>query len=76
HAATMHMGIGYSNEVIELHVARGLEYRGHRRDEGEFLEVFPLSLMEALQMVGDGRITDAKTSISLLWLERFRERWA
>ncbi|MBL8519135.1 MAG: NUDIX hydrolase, partial [Betaproteobacteria bacterium] len=47
HAATMHMGIGYSNEVIELHVARGLEYRGHRRDEGEFLEVFPLSLMEA-----------------------------
>ena len=22
-----------------------------------------------------GRITDAKTSISLLWLERFRGRW-
>lgn len=76
HAATMHMGIGYSNEVIELHIARGLDFHGHRRDEGEFLEVFALPFREAIELVGDGRITDAKTSISLLWLERFRERWA
>ncbi|HEX4858103.1 MAG TPA: NUDIX hydrolase [Usitatibacteraceae bacterium] len=75
HVASMHMGIGYSNEVIELHVARDLTFIGHRRDEGEFLEVFSLPFQEAIEMVGDGRITDAKTSISLLWLERFRGRW-
>jgi ADP-ribose pyrophosphatase len=75
HVATMHMGIGYSNEVIELYVARGLALHDHARDEGEFLEVFTLPFAEAIEMVGDGRITDAKTSISLLWLERFRGRW-
>jgi ADP-ribose pyrophosphatase len=75
HVATMHMGIGYSNEVIELHVAKGLSQVGHRLDDGEFLEVFTLPFQHAIEMVGDGRITDAKTSISLLWLERFRGRW-
>lgn len=75
HVATMHMGIGYSNEVIELHVARDLTNIGHRRDEGEFLEVFTCPFTEAIEMVGRGEITDAKTSISLLWLERFRGRW-
>jgi ADP-ribose pyrophosphatase len=75
HVATMHMGIGYSNEVIELHVARDLVHVGHRLDEGEFLEAFTLPFADAVAMVGDGRITDAKTALSLLWLERFRGRW-
>ncbi len=71
HAATLHAGIGYSNEIIELWVATGLEYRGHQLDEGEFLEVFTMPMARAVEMVGSGEISDTKTSFSLLWLDRF-----
>ena len=71
HAATLHAGIGYSNEVIELWVATGLEYKGHQLDEGEFLEVFTMPLARAVDMVGSGEITDTKSAFSLLWLDRF-----
>jgi len=75
HAATLHMGIGYSDEVIELHIARDMRFVGHQRDEGEFLEVLTMPLTEAVEKVGSGEITDTKTAFSLLWLERFRNRW-
>ncbi len=72
HVATLDAGIGYSNEKIELHIARDLEFRGHQRDVGEFMEVFTLSLKEAVEMVGRGEITDTKTAFSLLWLDKFQ----
>lgn len=74
HAITMHAGIGYSNEIIELYVARDLSFVGHKRDEGEFLEVFTMSLDEAVAMVGSGEITDTKTALSVLWLDKFRHQ--
>ena len=73
-AATLHAGIGYSNEKIELYVARDLTHVGHRRDQGEFLEVFTMSLSEAVEMVGRGEITDTKSAFALLWLDKFRDR--
>lgn len=73
HAVTLHAGIGYSNEVIELYVARQLTHVGHRRDQGEFLEVFTMSLADAVEKVGTGEITDTKTAFSLLWLDKFRD---
>jgi ADP-ribose pyrophosphatase len=74
HAATLHAGIGYSNEAIELYVASQLTHIGHQRDEGEFLEVFTMPLHEAVEKVGSGEITDTKTAFSLLWLDKFRDR--
>ena len=76
HAVTLHAGIGYSNEAIELYVARQLTHVGHQRDEGEFLELFTMSLDEAVEKVGTGEITDTKTAFSLLWLDKFRDRLA
>lgn len=76
HAATLDAGIGYSNEKIELHVARGLEFRGHQRDQGEFMAVFTLKLNEAVEMVGRGEITDTKSAFSLLWLDKFQHTLA
>ena len=73
HAITLDAGIGYSNEKIQLYVARGLEFRGHQRDDGEFLEVFSLKLKDAVEMVGRGEITDTKSAFSLLWLDRFQQ---
>ena len=74
HVITMHAGIGYSNEAIELYVARDLTHVGQQRNEGEFLEVFTMSLDEAVEKVATGEITDTKTAFSLLWLDKFRHR--
>lgn len=74
HAVTLHTGIGYSNEAIELYVANNLKHVGHQLDEGEFLEAFTMSMDEAVGMVGAGEITDTKTAFSLLWLDKFRHQ--
>jgi ADP-ribose pyrophosphatase len=72
HVMTLHPCIGYSDERIELYLARELTHVGHQHDDGEFLEVVPLALSEALEWVKSGRITDVKTVVGLLWLERMR----
>jgi ADP-ribose pyrophosphatase len=63
----IHNAIAYSDEGIELWLAKGLERREQKLEAGEFLEVFTLPLAEAQAMVRDGRITDAKTVAGLLW---------
>lgn len=67
----IHNAIGYSDEGIELWLARGLEQREQRLEPGEFLEVLTLPLAEALAMIRDGRITDVKTICGLLWRQTF-----
>lgn len=70
HLGTLHPCIGYSDEGIEIFLARELELRGQHLDAGEFLEVFEMSLEEAEAAVFDGRITDAKTITCLFWAKR------
>jgi ADP-ribose pyrophosphatase len=70
HLLTTYPVVGYSNERIELYLARELEYVGHRLDDGEFLDVFTLSLEEALAWVRSGRICEAKTVMGLLLAEK------
>lgn len=67
----IHTSIAYTDEGIEMFAARGLEKGVQKLDAGEFLEVLALPMDEALAMVGDGRITDAKTVAALLWVQRF-----
>jgi ADP-ribose pyrophosphatase len=74
--ATIHPVIGYSDERIELMLARGLRHEGARLDHGEFVEPFRMGLGEALEAVRDSRITDAKTVIGVFWAERvLRGEW-
>jgi ADP-ribose pyrophosphatase len=68
---TLHPVIAYSNERIVLFEARGLARHETRLDEGEFVETMVIPLTEAHAMVHDGRITDAKTVIGLLWVTQF-----
>jgi ADP-ribose pyrophosphatase len=70
---TLHPCIGYSDEAIELFLARDLVHVGAQLDAGEFLEVMPVGLAEALRWVREGRITDTKTIIGLLWADKFRD---
>jgi len=68
---TIHNAIGYSDESIELYAARGLEKKKQKLDEEEFLEVLEMPFAEAIAMIRDGRITDVKTIVALLWVEAF-----
>ena len=70
HVGATHPCIGYSDETIELFLAQDLTFIGHRRDQGEFLEVILLSIDEALQWIDRGKISDGKTIMGLLWAER------
>ena len=72
HLATLHPCVGYSNERIELFLARELTHVGSALDEGEFLQVMPMALEDVRQRVRDGQITDVKVTVGLAWLAWLR----
>ncbi|QID17710.1 NUDIX hydrolase [Nitrogeniibacter mangrovi] len=65
HVGVMHPCIGYSDERIEVFIARDLTHVGHAWDEGEFLEILSLSRDEIQAAVASGELTDAKTLSAL-----------
>jgi ADP-ribose pyrophosphatase len=72
HLAVIHTAIAYTNEAIDLFVARKLKKEGTAQlDAGEFVETIVVPFEEAIAMVRDGRITDAKTVASLLWVDKW-----
>ena len=74
----VHPCVGYSNERIEIFVAEGLQKHasGQSLDHEEFLDVFTMSLDQALAAVRSGDITDAKTVACLFWAEKIlRSGW-
>jgi ADP-ribose pyrophosphatase len=70
HLTTAWPCIGYSDERMEYFLARGLKHVGSKLDDGEFLEVFELSLQDAIDWIRQGKIDDSKTIVGLLWLEK------
>ncbi|MGA9665361.1 MAG: NUDIX hydrolase [Gallionella sp.] len=75
HLTTAWPCIGYADERMEYFLARGLTQRGHNLDDGEFLEVFELSLADALEWIKSGKINDSKTLVGLFWLEKYLRGW-
>jgi len=67
----LHTTIGYSDEAIELFLAKRLTHKAAKLDAGEFLEVLSVEFSEAIQMIRDGRITDSKSVAGLLWVKAF-----
>ena len=61
----IHPCVGYSDERIEIFLARGLVEVGAQPDADEFLEILHLGIDEAERAVRDGRISDAKTLCAL-----------
>ncbi|MYN25685.1 NUDIX domain-containing protein [Duganella levis] len=68
----IHNAIAYSDEYLDLYLARGLKAGPAKLDEGEFLETFTASIDELLQWVREGKITDVKTVIGIFWLDKLR----
>jgi len=56
---------GFADEVIHVYRATGLTPGRQQLDRDEVLEVIPLPLAEAVDMIADGRIRDAKTIVGL-----------
>ena len=75
HLTTAWPCIGYADERMEYFLARGLTHRGSNLDEGEFLEVFELSLPEAIDWIRLGKINESKTIVGLFWLEKYLNNW-
>ena len=57
---------GFTTEFMYLYEATGLTKTQVNPDEDEVIEVHIVRSSEALQMVGDGRIQDAKSILGLL----------
>jgi ADP-ribose pyrophosphatase len=70
HLATIHPVIGYSNEVIEIYLAKGLATASQYLDDEEFLDVFEVTFEEAMEWLKQGKITDVKTAIGLFWYQQ------
>lgn len=61
----MHPCISYSDERIEIFLARGLDHVGAALDDEEFLEILALDIPAVERAVLEGRITDGKTIAAL-----------
>lgn len=52
---------GYSDEKLYLYKAENLEFTQCHPDEGEILEPLEIEIQDALKMINNGEISDAKT---------------
>jgi len=62
---------GFTDERIHLFWAADLTTGTHAREPDEFIEVVPTPLSEAVAMVGNGVICDAKTVVGILYMAGF-----
>jgi ADP-ribose pyrophosphatase len=66
----IHPVISYSDEFIDIYLARGLTAGERQLDDGEFLETFILPAGELIDWVRQGKVSDVKTIIGAFWLEK------
>jgi ADP-ribose pyrophosphatase len=71
HLGTINNAIAYSDEHIELYLARGLQAGQAQLDEEEFLDVITMRLQDVIDSISRGEITDVKTIIGAYWAEQF-----
>lgn len=68
---TIHPVIGYSDEHIDLYLAKSLTHGEQKLDHGEFLEVTEVDPKDLMRLVHEGKVTDVKTQIAAFWLDKF-----
>src|SRR5258705_13385006 len=62
---------GFTDERIHLFWAADLTTEQHAREPDEFIAVTPTPLSQALTLIRDGDICDAKTALSILFVAGF-----
>jgi ADP-ribose pyrophosphatase len=71
-AGLMHNAPAYSTEGIEVWFAKGLSLGERRLDHGEHIDVVVMQEAQLDALASQGQLTDAKTLIGLLWLQKWR----
>lgn len=66
HVGHFYPAIGYADEIIHSYVAWGLTIEDQNTDQDEFLKPYRIPYQKAIQMIGSGEITDAKTITTLI----------
>lgn len=72
HLITMYTTPGFTDEKIHLFIATELVAGETKHEADEFLDLQPMRLSRALEMVEAGGIQDAKTALGLLFAAGFR----
>ena len=67
----IHPAIGFSNEKMWMYLAEDLILSKQNLDQDEFLELYPIPVKKAIDLIYEGKITDVKTVIGILWLDKF-----
>lgn len=65
--------VAYDTEVIYLYLAMDLDFFNATPDEGEFIDVEKYSFDDALKMVMDNEIRDAKTVAMILKIKQLKD---
>jgi ADP-ribose pyrophosphatase len=71
-AGVLHNAMAYSTEVIHIAFARELRAGQRALDDGELIDVVALHEAELDAAAGRGELTDAKSLVALLWLQKWR----
>ena len=72
----IHPAIGFSDEVMDISLARDLSLRERAMDVDEFLEIEWVTLGWMMDELRAGRLPDVKTQIAVHWLDRlFSGQW-
>lgn len=66
-----HPCIGYSNEVIHIYLALGLQSGQHERDIDEAMDIIVWPFAQVMDAIENGTITDSKTISAMLLAERY-----
>ncbi len=71
HLISFYTSPGFADEIVHLYVAEGLTQKIDKLelDEDEFVEMLELSLDEAVQLIQENRIYDAKTAYAVQYLQ-------
>jgi ADP-ribose pyrophosphatase len=72
HLLSFYTTPGFTDEKIHLFMATGLVAGETKHEADEFLDLQPMLLSRALEMVESGEIVDAKTALALLFAAGFR----
>jgi len=74
HLVTMHTSPGYSNEALDVFLARGLIAGETDFDENEAIDIYEYPLGELVDMAMRGEIEDGKTLVAVLMIKEYLER--
>lgn len=64
---------GYTNEVLRIYLALGVSVGDTHFDEDEFLDIKSFDLAEAMDMVMNNQIVDAKSIIGIMKAARYMD---